>query len=135
MVEQHILDSFQTMWGPFPEPVMLIHKTRTILAVNDLARTMGIPVGTKCFSLNPEAGPDADHCASCQANLALKSGQTISTEERAGEHTIIGYWMPLKEFPDVYVHFGVGTNKAMAAVNNTLDSHRPNEIDVATDAL
>jgi hypothetical protein len=134
MVEQHILDSFQTMWGPFPEPVMLIHKTRAILAVNDLARSLGIPVGAKCFSLNPETGPGDDHCARCQANLALKSGKTISSEERVGDQLIIGYWMPLTQYPDLYVHFGVGTAKAMAPVNAAIAAHPLTEIGDTPDA-
>lgn len=115
MVEQRILDSFQTMWGPFPEPVMLIHKTRTVLAVNDFARNAGIPTGIKCFSLNPEVGTNDDHCSRCKANLALKTGETVTSVETMAGLPIIGYWMPLKENPDVYVHFGIGTGEAMAA--------------------
>lgn len=56
MIEPRILDAFQTMWGPFPEPVMLIQKDRTVLAVNDLARKIGIPSGIKCHSLNKDHG-------------------------------------------------------------------------------
>ena len=118
MVEQRILDSFQTMWGPFPEPVMLIHKSRTILAVNDFARKIGIPAGVKCFSLNPEVGPADDHCSRCKANLALKTGETVRTDEMMGEKRILGYWMPLKEVPDVYVHFGIGPGEAMTAAHS-----------------
>ncbi len=36
MIEQKILDAFETMWGPFPEPVMLIHRDRTILPETNL---------------------------------------------------------------------------------------------------
>jgi hypothetical protein len=115
MVDQHVLDSFQLMWGPFPEPVMLLQKDRTILAVNDLARTIGIPPGIKCFSLNPETGGRNEHCSRCKANVALKSGETVCTEEEMGGKRVIGYWMPLKEVPDVYVHFGIGTAAAMGA--------------------
>lgn len=115
MVEQYILDSFQTMWGPFPEPVMLIHKSREILAVNDYARTLGIPKGAKCFNLNPEVGPGESHCRACQANLALKKGETVTTMSEMAGLPVIGYWMPLKEVPDVYVHFGVGTAESLKA--------------------
>lgn len=114
MVEQRILDSFQTMWGPFPEPVMLIHKTRTILAVNDYARAVGIPAGTKCSGLDPQLG-NGEHCSRCQADLAFKTGETVCTEESVAGKTIIGYWMPLKDVPDVYVHFGIGAGEAMIA--------------------
>jgi hypothetical protein len=112
MVDQKILDAFQTMWGPFPEPVMLVHKSRTILALNDFARNIGVQVGIKCFSLNPEAGNSC--CKQCKANLALREQRTICTEESQNGHRVIGYWMPLKEEKDVYVHFGVGTAEAIA---------------------
>lgn len=115
MVEDRILDSFQLMWGPFPEPVMLIQKDRTILAVNELGRKFGIPVGAKCHSLNPEVKPGEDHCGRCQANRALKSGETVRISEERSGHRMIGYWMPLREVPDVYVHFGIGTGEAMGA--------------------
>jgi hypothetical protein len=111
MIEQKILDAFETMWGPFPEPVMLIHKDRTILARNELARTAGIPEGIKCFSLNPEAASSA--CKHCKANLALREHRAVCTEETQNGSRIIGYWMPLKDDREVYVHFGVGVAESM----------------------
>jgi hypothetical protein len=111
MMDQKMLDAFHMMWGPFPEPVLLVHKNRTILAVNDLARSAGIPVETKCFSLNPEARGAA--CKHCKANLALRERRTICTEETRDGKRIIGYWMPLKD-EDIYVHFGVGTAEAIS---------------------
>jgi len=113
VIEPRILDAFQTMWGPFPEPVMLVHRDRTVLAVNDLARGIGIPTGIKCHSLNPAGAPDG-HCQRCKANLALRTGETVCSEEEMGGKSIRGYWMPLKEAADVYVHFGIGTAEAMA---------------------
>lgn len=91
---------------------MLIHKDRTILALNDFARNIGIPTGAKCFSLNPEAATTC--CKQCKANLALREQRTICAEETQSGHRVIGYWMPLKEEKDVYVHFGVGTAEAMS---------------------
>jgi len=110
-MQQNILDAFQTMWGPFPEPVFLIQKDRTILAVNDLARTMGIGTGIKCFSLDPQEG--ATHCKRCKATLALSEQKTVCSEELLNGKKTIGYWMPLKEDKDVYVHFGIGSAEAM----------------------
>jgi len=112
-MEQSILNTFQTMWGPFPEPVLLVRKDRTILAVNDLARSLGTTTGVKCFSLNPEAQTSA--CRQCKANLALREQRTVCTDEVQNGHRIIGYWMPLKEEKDVYVHFGVGCAEAVGA--------------------
>jgi hypothetical protein len=106
MVDQKVLDAFDMMWGPFPEPVMLIHKDRTILAVNDTARTSGVPVGVKCSSRNPENTGD-NHCRHCQAAKALRAAEAVSTYGVYGERHMKGYWIPLKEYPDVYLHFGV----------------------------
>lgn len=111
MIDQKTLDAFQMMWGPFPEPVMLIHKDRTVLAANDSARSMGVPTGIKCFSLNPEAA--SSHCKSCKGNQALRESKTVSSESITNGKSVIAYWMPLKEVPDVYVHFGIGTADAM----------------------
>lgn len=115
MIEPRILDAFQIMWGPFPEPVMLVHKDRTVMAVNDFARKIGIAAGIKCHSLNPAGAPDG-HCRQCQANRALSTGETVCSQEQTGGSSVIGYWMPLTEAPDLYVHFGIGTAKAMAAM-------------------
>lgn len=114
MVEQQILDAFQMMWGPFPEPVMLVHKNRTVLAVNELARSAGVPIGIKCFSLNPAIGDD-DHCKECKANSALKSGNAVRSQALVAGKQVIAYWIPLKETPDIYIHFGIETAKSMAA--------------------
>ena len=54
MIDQSIMDAFSMMWGKFPEPVMLVQKDRTILAVNALAQTAGIQTGIKCFTLIPK---------------------------------------------------------------------------------
>ena len=70
MVDQNILDAFQLMWGTFPEPVMLIQKNRTILAVNDLAKKIGIRTEIKCFSLNP-GEVASDHCKQCMIGSAV----------------------------------------------------------------
>ncbi len=121
MVDQQTLDAFEQMWGPFPEPVMLVQKDRTILARNELARTVGIPTGIKCFSLNAEAVSTA--CKTCKANLALREHRTVCTEEMQNGKKVIGYWMPLKNEPDVYVHFGVGCAEAMGMTANPQDAN------------
>ncbi len=111
MDNQQMLNAFEQMWGPFPEPVMLIRKDRTILAVNTLARTAGCSAGVKCFSLNPEAVTSA--CKACKANLALREHRTVCIDTVQNGNHIIGYWMPLVDAPDVYVHFGIGCAEAM----------------------
>lgn len=128
MVDQQTLDAFEQMWGPFPEPVMLIHKNRTILATNEFLRALGTPVGAKCFSVNPEA--DRAVCKQCKANLALREQRTVCAEDTQNGKRIISYWMPLKNEPEVYVHFGIGCAEAMGIKPEPPSSHT-NLVDVA----
>ena len=118
MIDPRILEAFQTMWGPFPEPVMLIHKDRTVLGVNDCAEQAGIATGIKCHTLSLENNAGG-HCKRCQANRALQTGETVQCIEETCGKTVRGYWMPLKEVPDVYVHFGIGTAEAMASLQGS----------------
>jgi hypothetical protein len=114
MVSQQVLDAFHMMWGPFPEPVMLLHKSREVLAVNDAARAAGIPTGVKCSSLNPENAGD-DHCRHCQAAAALREGAPRTSPAAVNASRMKGYWLPLKDVKDVYVHFGVSVGDEIDA--------------------
>jgi len=117
MIDQNVLDSFQMMWGQFPEPVMLLHKSRTILAVNDAGRTAGIPLGIKCSSMNP-ANEGDHHCKQCKATQALRGKTPVVETVKLGERHVKSYWIPLKDFEDVYVHLGVTiTEDILAALS------------------
>ena len=99
MVDPKVLDAFHMMWENFPTPVRLIHKNRTVLAVNQAAKNMGWEEGVPCFSIgNPES-----HKA-CKANEALSTlkGQSLYVE---GDK--IKFWIPVKDSPEIYVHFSV----------------------------
>jgi hypothetical protein len=99
MIDSKVLDAFHMMWGSFPLPVRLIHKNRKVLAVNEVAQSMGMEVGVPCFSFgNPES-----HKA-CNANEALSSdmGQRMDVGSEK-----IKFWSPVRNCPDVFVHFTV----------------------------
>ncbi len=114
MVEANVINAFNMMWDPFPEPVMLVHKSRTILAVNAAAQAAGVPVGVKCSSLNPENKTDG-HCRQCRALEALRSNSALEKFTVASGRHVKGYWLPLKDVSDVYIHFGVTLNDAIEA--------------------
>ncbi len=114
MVAQQVIDAFHMMWGPFPEPVMLVHKSRKILAVNDAGRAAGIPVGVTCSSLNPENETDG-HCRQCRALEALRSREPRTSPAVTGGRPMKGYWLPLRDAPDIYVHFGVSIGEEIQA--------------------
>lgn len=107
MVEKSILDAFHIMWNKFPEPVLLIQKDRTVLAVNALAQKAGVKPGIKCFILNPEGAPGGK-CRHCRADEALGQGVAIRAEVTGKGKTLTTYWIPLDETSDIYVHFTLG---------------------------
>ena len=103
-VGKPVLDAFDKMWGLFPAPVMLIHATREIVAVNSAAEELNISKGMLCHSLYPSDKP----CPGCLANKALKSGkaQRRSDKDKRSGRFLDGYWVPVRGEDDLYVHFG-----------------------------
>lgn len=100
-----LVEAFQLMWGNFPDPMMLVHRDRTILAVNDACAAQGMGVGKKCFSYNPDPnGVENNACRQCLANNALKAGAGIARDGDFGGQTIRGYWIPLKGSSEVFIH-------------------------------
>jgi hypothetical protein len=100
-----LAEAFELMWGNFPEPMLLVHRDRTILAVNDAAAAQGASPGRKCFSYNPDPlDVENGACKGCKANQALDAGTAISCTCRIGGRRSVGYWIPLKGSRDVYVH-------------------------------
>ena len=56
MVDQSVIDAFQMMWGKFPEGVMLVDKSRKIIAVNAACATVGFAAGMICSQIgSPES--------------------------------------------------------------------------------
>lgn len=99
MVDEKVLDSFHMLWDNFPSPVRLIHKNRTVIAINEAAKNAGWKAGVPCYSIgNPES-----HKA-CRANEALSTSQGEMLYMADGR---IKFWIPVKNYRDVYVHFVV----------------------------
>jgi hypothetical protein len=105
MNQSNFLESFRLMWDFFPSPVMLLHRDRTILATNQAAKSAGVPIGAKCFQLNPEEGKD--HCKQCKAQKALTRRQAVVAKETQEGKEIYAYWLPVQDSPDLFVHFGL----------------------------
>lgn len=104
MVDTKVIEAFNLMWGKFPEPVMLVHRTREILAVNEVSRNAGGVTGSKCS----EKGSPEQH-KGCLANQALATQQAKYSRAKVGEREVIAHWIPVTGYPDIFVHFGVGT--------------------------
>ncbi|WP_029917473.1 hypothetical protein [Pelobacter seleniigenes] len=103
-ISQDIIKHFHLYWDNFTAPVILVHKDRTVIAVNKAAEPMGCIPGTRCS----DRGPKEAH-QNCLANFALKGNRT----ERSVEYVnMVGmvldtYWIPLAGEPDLYIHFGI----------------------------
>lgn len=104
MVDEKVLAAFQMMWGPFPGPVRLIDRERTIVAVNARAAEKGDAVGAKCYAHGAATGGQV--CAHCQSDRALAEGHTVTLERLRNGRRVIGYWMPLAAPEGLFVHFG-----------------------------
>ncbi|AIF54108.1 hypothetical protein [Pelosinus sp. UFO1] len=102
-MEAKVIEAFHMMWDNFPEAVMLIHKSREILAVNNACRNAGGVVGGKCSELG-----GSERHKGCLANQAIATNKATYSKSEVGGKEIIGYWIPLTDYPDIYVHFGVG---------------------------
>ena len=106
MIEDNVVAAFHLMWGKFPEAVMLIHKSREILAVNEEAKKLGRTPGMKCSQIGPPEGHRI-----CQANKALAEQQAKYVKyikaDGSGKE-LIGVWLPLADGSDRYVHFSIG---------------------------
>jgi hypothetical protein len=110
IIREDLVKAFNQMWGKFPETVLLIHKSRTIIAYNECADKASegmFSCGMKCTSC------PGDH-SKCRANQALKERKTTTLEfEVAGEQRL-SYWVPVEDESDYYVHLNVALVKKEA---------------------
>ncbi|GHU57864.1 hypothetical protein FACS1894133_1540 [Clostridia bacterium] len=116
MVDLNVIEAFHIMWDKFAEPVMLIHKTKALLAVNEtfavnVEKIAGINaaelVGKKCTSL---ATPEVHKfcLANKVADKALETRQTVCLKQVFGEEEVMSFWIPVSGCSDVFVHFDIG---------------------------
>lgn len=103
-VSENTINAFTSMWGAYPSPVMLLKANREIVAANDAALKMGIPLGIKCFSLTGNSGA----CEHCQAKEALNGESASRLTGWSDKLNIFSdtYWIPVKGEKGLFVHFG-----------------------------
>ena len=101
-ISEEVIRNFHLFCDNFPFPVMLIHKDRTILAVNKTGETEGYPTDVRCVELGKK-----EHHRGCLANLAL----TEQAAKRVVAYTdfrgavLDSYWVPLAGNEDLFLHF------------------------------
>ena len=104
-VDSEIVAAFQMMWDSFPHPVMLLKKTREVVAANKAARDRGVPTKLKCFQLG---GRDEIH-EGCKANQAIDEGiaQRTVAHNKETNRVMDAYWLPVAAGQDLYLHFAI----------------------------
>ena len=100
---EEIINSFSTMWGNFPEPVMLILKSREIVACNKVAEEAGTRIGTKCSTMEPP-----ERHKGCEATKAFETHTAIYHRRKIGLYDTYTFWLPIDGYPDYLIHFPVG---------------------------
>ena len=104
-VSNETIKAFDMMWGGFPHVVLLIKKTRDIVAANKVAEAMGFHPGTKCF----QVARSTEIHARCKANEALEKGVVERSVSYIKDTNQVSnaYWIPILTEKDLYVHFAV----------------------------
>ena len=94
--------NFHLFCDHFPFPVMLVHKDRTILAVNKTAEEAGVPTGMRCVDMGKK-----EYHKGCKANQALsdQSAKRVVEYVEFREAVLDSYWIPLAGSEDLYLHF------------------------------
>ena len=107
MKPKKIIDAFNMMWSRYPEPAMLVHRNKTLVAVNRACQEFGREAGTICAQHGPP-----EHHQDCRADESLDSGQALFVRRKLAENLeMTVYWLPLDGYPDYYVHFSSGSLK------------------------
>ena len=104
---ERIIEAFDMMWGSYPEPVRLIDRSFSVIAANAAYLNTGGQVNVKCNIGDPEMH------RGCQAQNALKTGETKIMSANIGGTTWDSYWVPVKGADGYFVHFTNGMNAFM----------------------
>jgi hypothetical protein len=100
---EHVIEAFHLMWDNFPENVILVHKSRQVVAVNKVSDTTGIrESGMNCARIDSQ--PQKDWLTG--KALAAGEAKYVSISLPDGEAVI--FWIPLDGHPEYFSRFTVG---------------------------
>ncbi len=108
-----VVEAFHMMWDSFPHSVMLLKKSREIVAVNKAGAERGVRPGAKCYEL---AGKTEIH-AGCKANTALEenTAQRSVSYGKESKRITDAYWLPVSKEHQLYLHFAIYTSVPVEA--------------------
>ena len=101
-----VIEAFHLMWGNFPEPASLVHKSREVVAINKAHEKKGVlKPGMNCAKM----GEPGAH-AGCLGNQALAAREAAYVVMQRAGKDLIAFWVPLDGYPEYFIHFGVGSS-------------------------
>lgn len=98
-----VIDAFHLMWGNYPEPASLVHRTHEVIAVNKAYDNLGILKPGMNYT---QLGTAENH-RGCLASKCIKEQKAKYTYMGSGQK-VLAFWLPVDGYPDLYIHFGVG---------------------------
>ena len=104
VADSKLVEAFTLMWGTYPGPASLVHKSKMIIAVNEACRKGGRIPGMNCATWT-----SPDNHRGCRANDALKEQQPQSKLVVRPDLAFRVYWLPIPGYPEFYVHFTTET--------------------------
>ena len=101
-ITEETLRNFHLFYDNFPTPVTLVHKDRTILAMNKSAETAGYKAGIRCIDMGKK-----EHHKVCMANKALneQTATRLVAYFDFAEAVLDTYWIPLAGSEEFFVHY------------------------------
>ncbi|MBP5621067.1 MAG: hypothetical protein J6X44_03530 [Thermoguttaceae bacterium] len=120
MTDEQIIEAFHSMWDMFPEPVLLIKKSREIIALNPACANSGLKPGMKCSSV----GSPQQH-KGCRCNEAVDEKKTVAITYQSPAGKAFGFWVPVANKPEWILHFNVGTFYEYESATVVLDIESP----------
>jgi hypothetical protein len=98
--DKQLVEAFTLMWGAYPGPASLVHKSKTIIAVNKACLLGGRKPGMICAKWD-----SPERHVGCLANRTIKEQMPMHKEIRKNRQIFRVYWLTIQGFPDYYIHF------------------------------
>lgn len=99
-VDKKLIEAFTLMWGTYPGAASLVHKSKTIVAVNPACLLGGRKPGMVCAKWDSPGRHKG-----CLANRTLREMVPLHKEIHSNNGISRVYWLPVPDYPDFYIHF------------------------------
>lgn len=105
--EKKLIDAFNMIWSKYPEPAMLVHRGKRVMAMNWACRQVSSKLGSFCHEISGRACQDDR--GSCLLKSCLDTRQAMHIKINDGRKQWSIHWVPVEGHPDYCVHFFAGS--------------------------